>query len=55
LCSWQLRAYHWLGSDQSGQRFVPFAGQQQTCQVAAKFLALIALPKEGIKVLGVGF
>jgi hypothetical protein len=50
-----LRSHHWLGIDQSGQGLVPFTRQEQTFQVAAKFLSLVALAKQVVKVLSIRF
>lgn len=55
LRSWLLCSHLWLGIDQSGQGLLAFTRQEQALQVAAKFLTLVALAQQGIKVPGIGF
>jgi hypothetical protein len=50
-----LGSYIWLGVGQASQRFIAFGRQQQALQIAAKFIALIALPEQVIEVPGIGF
>jgi len=55
LNSWSLGSYNWLGVGQACSRFMPLGWQQETFDVAATSLSLIALPKEGINMLGILF
>lgn len=50
-----LFSYHRFGIHQSGQGLMPFVGQVQPFQLAAKSFVLVALAQQIIKVLGVGF
>ena len=50
-----LRADDGLGVGEGGERLIAFGGQEQALKIAAEAVTLIALGKERIKVLSVGF